>query len=252
MSKEDKKGWVGSVLLHVALAVVFLLWRIDVAETETEFLEVSWGSFTGVPVQTAQASAPSSRPAGVPQTQIKSSTPVDLPLRQPSAESDILPLPRTRKSSVDDRPRASNIQVAEAIHGEKGSGVAAGEKERYSTEGGEGDGKPGGLLSSGGEGTEVGQSVGYSVQWGGGGTRKLLTGDLPEYPEGVNTQAQIKLEAVVHPNGRVRSVRPVQKADTRLEDAALKEVQLWVFEPLGQSVPQRDQTCVITFNFVLR
>jgi TonB family protein len=72
------------------------------------------------------------------------------------------------------------------------------------------------------------------------------------YPKGVNIEAQIRLEAQVMPDGRIRAVRPVQKGNTALEEAAIAKVRHWIFEPLALSIPQRDQNCVITFNFVLQ
>ena len=79
-----------------------------------------------------------------------------------------------------------------------------------------------------------------------------MSGKLPDYPAGVNLEAQIKIRAVVLPDGRVKSVQPIQKANTRLEEAALKEVRFWKFDPLSSTISQIDQTCTITFNFLLR
>jgi TonB family protein len=91
-----------------------------------------------------------------------------------------------------------------------------------------------------------------AMEWSGGGTRRKLSGALPAYPAGEANEAQIRLEAVVTPEGKVRNVRPVQKANARMEDAALREVRLWTFEPLPPGVTQKDQTCLVTFNFRLR
>ena len=97
-----------------------------------------------------------------------------------------------------------------------------------------------------------GSGVGYAIQWGGGGKRKLLEGNAPKYPAGVNQRAQIKLKVVVLPNGIVKSAQPIQKANTKLENAALKEVRLWKFEALPTAQKQKEQTCQITFNFDLK
>jgi TonB family protein len=90
------------------------------------------------------------------------------------------------------------------------------------------------------------------IQWVGGGKRKRISGSLPKYPSGSTVEAQIRLEATVAPNGSVRSVRAVQKANARLEEAGIREVRKWRFEPLPRSVKQRDQKCLITFNFRLK
>ena len=94
--------------------------------------------------------------------------------------------------------------------------------------------------------------MGYSMKWLQGGTRRKLAGDLPKYPVGSKVEAEIRLFAVVTPDGSIEALTPAQKADSRLEDAALKEVRYWRFEPLKASQPQVDQTCEITFLFTLK
>jgi TonB family protein len=91
-----------------------------------------------------------------------------------------------------------------------------------------------------------------AMEWSGGGMRRKLSGALPAFPAGESNEAQIRIQAVVTPEGRVESVRPVQKGNARMESAAMKEVRAWTFEPLPPGVAQRNQTCLITFNFRLR
>lgn len=118
--------------------------------------------------------------------------------------------------------------------------------------GGEGDngGGQGGDADRFGSG--LGDSNGFSMIWLLGGTRRKLSGALPKYPSGVNVEAQISILAVVATDGSIKSVQPAQKANTRLENAAMKELRFWKFEPLRSSAPQIDQTCVVTFNFKLK
>jgi hypothetical protein len=101
-------------------------------------------------------------------------------------------------------------------------------------------------------GSGSGDSFGYSMSWLRGGTRRKLSGALPKYPAGVNVEAQISILAVVSPEGSIKSVQPAQKANTQLENAAMKELRYWKFEPLRSSAPQIDQSCVVTFNFKLK
>lgn len=91
-----------------------------------------------------------------------------------------------------------------------------------------------------------------AMEWSGGGTRRKLSGALPAYPAGESNDAQIRLEAAVTPEGKVRAVRPIQKANARMEDVGMRAVRVWTFEPLPPGVVQKDQTCLITFNFRLR
>jgi outer membrane biosynthesis protein TonB len=88
-----------------------------------------------------------------------------------------------------------------------------------------------------------------SIQWIGGGRRRKASGAPPAFPAGVSSDVQIKVEAVVAPDGRVRSVRPGQKGNAKCEDAAIRAVQRWKFDRLPRSVPQRDQRCVVSFSF---
>ncbi len=122
----------------------------------------------------------------------------------------------------------------------------------HNVEGGEGNngGGQGGDADRFGNG--LGDSFGYSTSWLGGGTRKKISGALPQYPPGVNVEAQISIVAVVSPDGSVKSVRPAQKANNELENAAMRQLRYWKFEPLRRSAPQIDQSCVVSFLFKLK
>ena len=253
VKSEGKKGWIGSLLVHGIIGIILLLWRVDHSITQPEYIEVSWGSLSNVTVPRAVASR-SAPPGGTIQSSSpRSRTSVDLPERTLAANEDVLPVPRTRKLLVDESFHPSGVRAADGVSGKKESSASPGEKEQFLVEKGtSGVGKVSAPSGDSPEGSEVGKSVGFSMQWSDGGDRRLVSGDLPAYPEGVNVEAQIKIEAVVLPGGKVKSLKPIQKANTRLEDAAVSEVRHWVFEPLAKSVPQREQTCLITFNFILR
>ncbi len=253
MSKEEKKGWVGSILIHVVIALVLFLLRVEETRTEPEFLEVSWGKLSHVPINTAPSSPNSSAAEPVKKKELVQRVPVELPERTPGFDDQDPPLPLSRKSPVEEQYNPSGTRRTESAQGTKEAGTGLGNEDRNLAANGIGEsGKTPGPSLTGGEGTDVGKSVAYSMQWGDGGTRRLLVGDLPVYPEGVNVETQIRIEAVVMPGGKVRSMRPVQKGNIRLEQAAMAEVREWVFEPLASRVRQVDQVCLITFNFVLR
>ena len=92
----------------------------------------------------------------------------------------------------------------------------------------------------------------FSLQWLQGMTRRKLSGELPSYPPGATVSAQVRILALVSPDGTVRSVQPQQKANRLLEEAAMKAVRSWKFESLGSSLPQVEQSCIITFSFRLK
>ena len=110
--------------------------------------------------------------------------------------------------------------------------------------------KPGGK-GNGGEGGEGGGN-GFFFDWGGSGVRKVLTYSIPDYPAGVNKEANVRLRFTIRPDGSVGSIIPITKADTRLEDAALNSLRRWRFEKLPASITPFDQVVVITFPFRLQ
>ena len=133
--------------------------------------------------------------------------------------------------------------------GNAGTGIGV---NPHNVEGGEGNGGGGQGGDADRFGSGSGDSFGYSMNWIGGGTRKKLSGAIPSYPPGINVEGRISILAVVSPDGSIKSVRPMQKANTALENAAMKELRYWKFEPLRRTVPQLDQSCVVSFLFKLK
>ena len=180
---------------------------------------------------------------------------LDLPERLSATDDEVLRLPSTTKMAADEKPSRIRTQLAENSKGlkDRGLGSGIGQKEKFTAPGiGENAGEVADPLGAGFAGSDVGKSVSVSMQWTDGGTRKKISGALPEYPEGVKVETQIKIELSVSPDGSVKSLRPAQKGNMKLEEAAMKETRLWKFESLRASSPQRDQTCLVTFNFQLR
>jgi TonB family protein len=91
----------------------------------------------------------------------------------------------------------------------------------------------------------------FSVSWNDGGSRSKTAGSLPRPPDNLSKSVQIKVAITVAPNGTVKKVTPLQKGDFNLENEAVKTIRTWKFEPLKSSVPQVDQSAVITFKFTL-
>jgi len=253
MRSEQKQGLAGSLLFHGLLAVLLLFWKINEPLVEPEFIEVSWGASSVAGVASPAANSPlPAGPAVAAPTPARSLT---LPERKFLQDQDLVALPPKTKLDVADlpvaarpattdtrslkkEPLASSTLGAKENPGRSGRGTTAAENLGM----GSGPEPRGGSASN----------IGVAMEWSQGGTRRKLSGALPSYPPGVTVEAQIKIEATVSPDGGVRSVRPAQKGNARLEEAAMREVRLWMFEPLTSAAPQRDQTCLITFNFRLR
>ncbi|PJA98136.1 MAG: hypothetical protein CO128_08855 [Ignavibacteriales bacterium CG_4_9_14_3_um_filter_30_11] len=95
-------------------------------------------------------------------------------------------------------------------------------------------------------------NLGYDIDWGGRGQRRIYSFSLPEYPEGVNKEIDIRLKFTILPDGTVGSIFPLIKADTQLEDAAIKSLRQWRFEPLSENQNKINQTAVIIFPYRLK
>jgi protein TonB len=94
-------------------------------------------------------------------------------------------------------------------------------------------------------------SEGFSFDWGGRGTRKILRWEKPIFPAGVQKEIDIKIRFIILPNGSVVSPIPIIKADTQLEDAAIAALRTWKFEPLRLNQVQFEQNVVITIPYRL-
>ena len=115
---------------------------------------------------------------------------------------------------------------------------------------GTGSGSGGG--AGGGSGGGIGAGQGYSIDWGGEGSRRLLSGRLPKYPDGTDKQMSVALQFSVLPDGSVGSITPIRKTDELLERAAISALETWRFEPLPVQLDQLSQLGKITFKFVLK
>jgi len=252
---DTVRGWVGSLVFHALAAVILFLWQVDVTVSEPAFLEVSWGTMAPVTRLTPPRDGVAGSAGGTVAAERSAAQPVDLPERRFRGGDDVLKVPEARKLAPDERMSRTGARAERVGAGgkESGTGIGPGSKERPATPGmGERAGRVAEPSGMGEDGGGVGSSVSASMVWGDGGTRKKISGDLPTYPDGVNVEAQIRIEAIVTPDGSVKSLKPALKGNTRLEEAAMKAVRLWRFEPLPRSTAQRDQTCLITFNFQLQ
>lgn len=102
----------------------------------------------------------------------------------------------------------------------------------------------------GSRGTGKGKGLGFGdIEWGGGGNRIVLQKPLPKFPPGVNTNAELKFRFTVLPDGSVGRIIPLQKADPRLEAAAMDALRQWRFNRLNSDIVMEG---IIPLTFVLR
>ncbi len=88
----------------------------------------------------------------------------------------------------------------------------------------------------------------YAISWN-GVSRALLSGNRPQFPAGVQAGGVVKIRIVVDPAGNVVSMIPLEKSDSRLEEAAMSAIRTWQFSKLSRSYPQVNQRAVATFVF---
>ncbi|MFC1551395.1 hypothetical protein ACFL6P_02400 [Candidatus Latescibacterota bacterium] len=83
--------------------------------------------------------------------------------------------------------------------------------------------------------------------------RTLLSNPLPEYPEGLNENATIKIACIVLPDGSVSStgMLPVRKENAVLEELAMNSLKVWRFSRLPDGADQ-NQKGFITFVFKVK
>ncbi len=263
LSRETTTGWITSLMVHGLLLLVFFLVSIPEVVENQDFIEVSWGSpAVSTPAPQTITETVSRTPDTSPSVSLretkgepkKPSQPVFLPERRMSDPAEeILNTQRSEKLEVSEKgTTGGTVERGRVGERETKTGTNLGERDQSGPPGS----PPGTSLEpsrgSSGPGGDLEKGVSFSVQWMQGGARRKLSGDLPKYPAGTNVEAQIKILTVVLPDGSVKSTQPAQKANTAMEEAALKEVRFWKFEPLRSSQPQQEQTCVVTFLFTLR
>lgn len=208
-----------SLLLHLMLFAGFMFMHTETIDNPADLVEVSFGNGQGT-----------GSPGGGSGVAINEN--VSLPDNKP-VESNKEVKGIDQKSDAD----ATN-EVSETIGRKKNTSKA--------------EVNPGGSPETMGNGGIGPGGFGYGIDWGGRGNRKIYNYTLPSYPEGVNKEIDIKLSFTILPDGTVGQIRPLTKADTRLEDAAINSLRQWRFEALSPQMKQTEQAAVIVFPYRLR
>ncbi len=79
--------------------------------------------------------------------------------------------------------------------------------------------------------------------------RSVLNKVIPSYPEGLQRSASVKLRFDVLPDGSVRNIVIVQKADQVLEQTSIEAIRQWRFNPIQSDIVQSG---FITFRYELK
>ena len=247
-SRESRKAFIGTFVFHIFLLLIALLYFLpEQAKSVVAIVELGWGNTGNVGLPSSQK--PKKNASAIPQKKKSQLQKTKLPkIKLPIADSKKKDKPRVIQQSSVKTSSASTLRKIDNIR--SSSALSSIEKNGNADESSEGKENASGNGSN--DGLKDGEgSVGYSISWKGGGTRKLLEGNLPQYPAGVNERAQIRIQTTVLPDGSVEKCIPVRTAHRLLVEAALREIRLWRFDPLDASYPQTKQKCIVTMNFIL-
>lgn len=218
------KSAVGTLVVH-AIAFLLMILMLLLKPAEPQLIPIEWGGVGGGfgnSPQFSSEAAPAAREKAAESKKMKEkialpefegSSEYTLPKPKKKAERKVEPTKQVLTSEVKSRKRAS------------GSGT--------------------------GEGGGIGARQGYSIDWGGVNSRKLLSGRVPVYPEGTDKEMPVVLRFSVLPDGSVTSIVPMKRSDELLESEAMSALRTWRFDPLPPQYEQQTQTGTVTFNFEL-
>lgn len=220
-------SYIISLLLHLTIIIVFAFINLSVGLEEDDYVTVGFGS--GVAMG-------SSGPIGK-DTETEKPLPNQEQLKQKNDEQKKVDLPKSNALDNENIIKEANKKKQkEELIAEKIKPLNDNRQKSKGTEA---------------EGEGVG-GFGFELDFGGKGMRKIYSYTLPEYPEGVSKEIDVKLRFTILPDGTVGKIFPLIKADARLEMAAINSLRQWRFEPLPPNAKQVEQTAVITFPYRLQ
>ena len=231
MSSKKSSGisYTISLAFHAIVVLLFLLINLSFDYVPSEYIELSFGisDQTGSPgAQGNKINIIKETPKPSELEQSKEKNPkvkeVDLPVALNTEDENVIKPADNEKEIAEER---NEINTETTVSNSNSS-----EDGNASVEG----------------------NFGFDIDWGGKGTRKIYSFILPQYPEGVKKEVNIKLRFTILPDGTVGTIVPVMKADTRLENAAINSLRQWRFEALSSNQRQVEQNAVIVFPYRLQ
>ncbi|MBI4548859.1 MAG: energy transducer TonB [Ignavibacteriae bacterium] len=216
---------VTSFAIHVLLLMLFsfiTLWR----PKTPDLIELDWGSSSGAPNQSILQAE--NNPNRQQESAQAGGSPSDSKINVPEMKSpseEVIPVAKKKKPKavLGERNRESAERATTPRYRRERSGTAGG----------------------------AGKSTGYSIEWSGTGSRRLLSGRIPTYPEGTDKEMPVLLQFTVLPDGSVSSIIPLKRSDELLEREAVSALRTWRFDPLPPQFEQKTQNGIVTFIFKL-
>jgi len=231
MSSKKSSGisYTISFALHAIVILLFLLINLSFDYVPSEYVELSFG----ISDQTGSSGAQGNKINIIKE----------------------IPKPSEKEQSKEKNPEVKEVDLPIAVNTEDENVIKPANNEKEAAE--ENNEKNTETVVSNSKSSEEGNSsvegnFGFDIDWGGKGTRKIYSFILPQYPEGVKKEVNIKLQFTILPDGTVGTIIPKMKADTRLENAAINSLRQWRFEALSSNQRQVEQTAVIVFPYRLQ
>ncbi len=246
-----KKAYVYSLLLHGALLLLMLNMKVMIEVEPPEFYELSLGSVSRQRIEQILDESAARRQAMTPEERVEvperrmieiEEPAISVPSEQRMESRDIMT--EARRITVDVpapdvniTPYDSDIIDMDRKESFQGSKITVGEQ-------------PGAGIETGVIGAE--EAINFTIEGEIEG-RKLLFNPLPEYPEGLNQNATIRISCQVLSDGSVSSsgMVPIRKENATLEELAMNSLKTWRFEPLPQQ-NTNVQRGIVTFVFKVR
>jgi len=228
--KKSEISYSISFILHAVLIALFLLINLSFDYAPDEEILLSFG----ISDQTGSSGAQGNK-IDITKETPKQSEKEKTEEKNPEVKEVELPAAKNTEDENVIKPATDDVEIAE-------------EKTEVSTEEVTTDSQ---TKEEGNEASGEGE-FGFDIDWGGKGTRKIYSFILPQYPDGVKKEVNIKLQFTILPDGTVGTIIPKIKADTRLENAAINSLRQWRFEALSPGQKQVEQTAVIIFPYRLQ
>ena len=243
----DRTGWVVSIVMHGILVLVFLLSRLELKPFILDFTNIAFA-----PAADIEMGGGTVLPAFGGAEPL-----IELPRRPMLDEtSPLLRLPE-RERRIPEAPapvEKPELELPKSVlqgQREELPVTSPGQRERakfkslpISDELLTGT-KPDALAD------RLASDEMFSIDWE-GPAREKVGGRLPEFPPGVQKAATVRIDFKVAPDGSVVYTAVKTKGLPELEKVALEALRTWRFNPLDKSLPQENQTGVITFIFKLK
>lgn len=228
--KINNLSYLISFAAHLLLILLMALFEFSLEYNKQEFVEISFGN-------TGRSGSSGAIGDQLNQTE-ENAKPVEEIVEQ-SKNKEVKEVDLAKAKSADETNVINSAERSKETKKENKKETIRKENSNLNTKG------QGNLTDGKG-------SLGFDIDWGGMGTRKIFSYEIPEYPEGVQKEIDIRLRFTIKPDGTIGSVTLLTKADTKLEQAAINSLWKWRFEPLPPNAAQVNQPAVIVFPYRLR